>query len=170
MPYSYDFFNDQVKEFVDGLTGVNRILDVGPGAGKYGKLLKKEGRVIEAVEVFEPYISKYKLQSLYDLVHHANVLDFPFLPKQFDLVVMGDILEHLTVEQATALLSDLHDKSISVLVLVPYNYRQGKSHGNDHEEHEQDDLTESVFLARYPGFKKVMGNKKQGVFYHACSL
>jgi hypothetical protein len=167
MPYSYDFFNKEVKDFVNKLDDVYNILDVGPGAGKYGKLLKKENRTIDAVEVFAPYISQYNLHNIYNTVHNANILDFDFSQKQYDLVIMGDILEHLSVEEAVSLLNEIDNCNIAIIVLVPYNYFQGKSHGNDHEEHKQPDLTEKVFQERYSGFKKIFGNDEQGVFYRA---
>lgn len=165
MPHSFDFFNADVKKFVESLPASGRILDIGPGAGKYGKMFKDSGRVVDAVEVFAPYVDQYKLRDIYGTVHISCVTKFKLTHKQYDLVIMGDILEHLTVPEAQEFLAHLAHCEVPVLVLVPYSFPQLGSHGNDHEEHKQPDLTEALFHQRYPGFRLVVGNGKQGVFF-----
>lgn len=165
MGTSYDFFNSFVQDFVTArLPKGSKILDVGAGAGKYGHMFKDTHHV-DAVEVFTPSIAKYNLTTLYKQVFNQDICEFTFTENSYDLVIMGDVLEHLTIEQSHALLSKIADAKISVLVLVPYNYEQGALYGNDAEIHHQPDLTLEVFHNRYPGFTLVQGNDKQGVFF-----
>lgn len=46
MPGSYEFFNSVVANFIDKINP-KCVLDVGTGKGKYGQMLKKEGRTID---------------------------------------------------------------------------------------------------------------------------
>lgn len=164
MPYSYDFFNEEVKEFVESLESSDRILDVGAGAGKYGKLLKKEGRKIDCVEVFHPYLKSFALEDTYDIIYLGSVTVFKPVKKQYDLAIFGDVIQTLAVPQAVQVLDDFRKARIPVLVIVPYLYPQPAVLGNPYSEHKQDDLTEEVFHARYPGFVTLFTNEKQGVF------
>jgi len=165
MPHSYDFFNNDVKDFVyTSFPSGAKILDVGCGAGKYGKLLK-ERYSVDALEVFEPYIKEFNLNSIYQNVYNKNVKDLTLSEGQYSLAIMGDILEHLTVGEAQAVVDNFTRNKVSLLVLVPYSYPQGIMHDNEHEIHQQPDLTEAIFNERYPNFIKIFGNTRQGVFY-----
>lgn len=170
MPYSYQFFDAGVADVVNQLNP-SSILDVGPGAGKWATLLKKQGRMITGVEIHEPYVNQFNLRSLYDEIIIGDVCEISFLQEEigafYELVLLGDVLEHLTVEQATDLLERLKVCGIATLVLVPFGYEQGECYGNPHEAHKQPELTEALFHARYPGFIKLFSNNQQGVFYRA---
>lgn len=167
MPGSYDWFNTEVTNFINSLlpSSGGNVLDVGPGAGKWGKFLKRPNRNIEAVEIHAPYVTTYNLKEIYNVVYVQDICTFWCTYAQYDLVILGDILEHLSVESSKKLLSFFEEKNIPVLVLVPYNYAQGESHGNPYERHLQPELTEPLFHQRYPGFIKIIGNDLQGVFY-----
>ena len=171
MPGSFDFFNDDVKNFVHRiLPDRGTILDVGPGAGKYGKMFQNK-YFIDGCEIFNPYIFQYGLENIYRKVYNEDICTFSFPRATYDLVILGDILEHIEVAPAQALVKRLNeDLKASLLILVPYGYHQGVSHGNIHEIHEQPDLTEKIFHERYPGFTKIFGNDKQGVFFKPTTL
>jgi len=80
------------------------ILDLGTGIGKYGKLLKDSGigpYRLTGVEINETF--EERLQGLYDRIVWSDLvkyaLDYSLTPhnmeKTWDLVIMGDVLEHL---------------------------------------------------------------------------
>lgn len=117
------------------------------------------------IEVFPDYIKQYGIDKWYDTIYVINVIDFRCNYGQYDLVIMGDILEHLTVEDAQKVVAYFTEKNLPLLVLVPYNYVQGICFDNIHETHEQPDLTEALFNTRYPNFRKIVGNALQGVFF-----
>ena len=81
---------------------ISKILDVGPGVGTYSVALKNAGWKghITGIEIWEPYIELYDLNSKYDEIIIKDVRlhdDF-----NYDLVIFGDILEHMTKEEAIA--------------------------------------------------------------------
>ena len=172
LPFSYDFFNEATRQFiVNQDPQPQRILDIGPGAGKHGKIFRADmpNATIDAAEIHEPYITEFDLPATYNHIMVADVTALvPAVLNSYDLIVMGDVLEHLTVEQAQAVLSRI-GADTAILILVPYNYPQGPCNNNPHEAHEQSDLTEAIFRERYYqfGLKKIFGNHQQGVFYRS---
>jgi 2-polyprenyl-3-methyl-5-hydroxy-6-metoxy-1,4-benzoquinol methylase len=76
-----------------------RILDVGAGYGKHGVLLREyldPTPVVHGVEAWEPYVDAHRLRGIYDHLYVRNILDFTDVELlSYDLVVMGDVIEHL---------------------------------------------------------------------------
>ena len=105
-------------------------LDVGACDGEYAELLG-DHLIMDAVEVWEPNIR----------THNLN-----------DLVIFGDILEHLPVKEAQEVIEYAKEHSDMIVAAVPYKFPQDEIYGNPYERHIQDDLTEDVFMERYKGF------------------
>lgn len=141
-----------------------RILDVGAGAGKYRDLLH-DYPYVDAVEAHEPYVIRYELDSRYRRVFVEDVLDMRAdVFGQYDLVILGDVLEHLTVEDAQALLEMIARYRCAVLVAVPFNYEQDAVDGVGWEVHKQPDLTPELFNERYPEFECLARDEAYGVY------
>lgn len=127
------------------------ILDVGAGAGKHRDLLVEYDEVY-AVEVWEPYVDRYQLMDRYRDVFVGDVRDMQGRDlRHFDLVILGDVLEHLHVADAQRLLGELDFDEQTVIIAVPFQYEQGEVEGNPFERHIQDDLTHLNFIERYGG-------------------
>jgi 2-polyprenyl-3-methyl-5-hydroxy-6-metoxy-1,4-benzoquinol methylase len=140
------------------------ILDVGPGRGKYGALLRERGyRSIDAVEIYGPYIESFGLSTIYDKVHHMDVADFKY--DFYDVVIFGDVLEHLTVKKAQAVTAYAKSHSALIIVSVPYLLPQIGGQLDGSGDHRQPDLTRDLFLQRFPGFVLLADNDQIGVFY-----
>lgn len=81
------------------------VLDVGPGYGKYGVLLREyldpTPVRIDAVEAWEPYIVEHRLDGIYNAVANqpAEAVE-AHLIGAYDLVMMGDVIEHIEKEAA----------------------------------------------------------------------
>ena len=94
MPFSTPVFKKEtIDHLVNKFDSSSTILDVGPGCGTYSKLLKDVFYNMDAVEIFEPYIEKYKLNELYNNVWNENILTFDF--DYYNIILMGDVLEHI---------------------------------------------------------------------------
>ena len=148
MPYSSTAFKEDVKHhFIESVSINNKILDVGPGSGTYGKMLNQFYH-IDGLEIHEPYIEQFKLRDIYKHIYIGNILAFDF--SNHDYILMGDILEHIPKYEAINLVSKINSAGKKCLIAVPYLYEQGEYNGNVHEIHHQPDLTNEIFLERYP--------------------
>ena len=136
MPHSHPFG----KEWAADLFAVaqpKRILDIGAGAGMWVDALRHRAPEPQhwiAVEVWEPYIEKYALASKYDEIINTDVR-FITLP-DIDLVIAGDVLEHIPEAEAVVLVERMKWHARHVLISVPVvHYEQGALEGNPHETH-----------------------------------
>lgn len=124
------------------------VLDIGPGAGAMRHLLPFKF-VMDCVEIFAPYVDRFRLRDIYREVTIADVRTWP-TSKRYDVAILGDVLEHLRAEEADDLLQRLALVCEHIVVSVPWMYVQGPSEGNEAEEHLQPDLTPEVMAKRYP--------------------
>ena len=125
-----------------------RVLDIGAGAGKWGRMLRA-WYDIDGVEIFAPYIERFKLEDVYDKVFNQDVRDFSDF-SDYNLVIMGDVLEHLSEKDAQALIKKITESVDNLIVIVPFSFEQGAEYGNKYEAHLQDDLTKEIMKQRYP--------------------
>lgn len=131
-------------------------LDVGANNAKWFKLLGNHF-VMDGVEAWKPYIVKYKLNDKYRKLIHANIKDVEDF--DYDVIIMGDILEHMSVEDGQEVVKRMYPKCKELVIAVPFKYKQGAIHGNPFEVHLQPDLTPEIFDERYPGFKALWKNR-----------
>ena len=165
MPSSYPDGKDEALAWIQQtFLPTDPILDVGPGAGIWADRLGRVGfRLLDALEIFAPYVDRYSLRALYRAVVIGDVRDFaPFA--SYKLVIMGDVLEHLSIADAQAVLGRIQAAGAKVLVSVPWTYPQGAWGGNEAETHLQDDLTPSVMSTRYPTLQPIYKGPRMGVF------
>lgn len=149
MPGNWGYLGPDVKQYlVENFDPSSTILDIGCGHGFYIKLLKDHFQKFDAVEVWQPYIEEYKLTEMYDNVFNVNILDFEF--DHYDIIIMGDILEHLSREDAKNLLNRLKEKCKELIVVVPYYLPQDEVFGNKYEIHLQPDLDDAIMAEHYP--------------------
>ncbi len=142
----------------------SKILDVGPGRGIYNALLKQKGyKFFDAVEVYLPYIEAFELKKIYDNVFHSNIIGFEY--EHYNIVIMGDVVEHLHVQDAQRVVKYAQEHSDLVLIAVPYLMEQKGSQLDGSGDHRQPDLTREIFLERFSGFKLLVDNFQLGVFY-----
>lgn len=130
MPYSAG----EGKDWIIGRIAPGAVvLDVGTGAGTYAKLLP--GRDMYGIEIFEPYVDRFGLASLYRRLYvgDARTLDYP----RVDVVILGDVLEHVVKAEALGVWAKARDAArVAVFLSLPiYGYEQGEVAGNRHEAH-----------------------------------
>lgn len=129
------------------------ILDVGAGGGTYRNYMGF-GYNMDAVELW-PEAVEY-IKPMYRNVYQKDIREFEY-EQDYDLIIFGDIIEHLPVEDAKKVLAEASKHAKHILIGVPYHSHRGPIYGNDAEEHIQDDLTHPVFKERYPDFPLLFG-------------
>ena len=151
MSSSYNVGKRKMKNLINILIDSNksRILDIGCGEGVYGRLIPKACYCV-AIDAID-YREKYGLMQYYDEFHQLDMRNTEELKKlgHFDLIIMGDVLEHVTPEEARQVLNTVEEMTEYLLVAVPYLYPQ-YCEDNHWENHLQPDLTLKVMKERYP--------------------
>jgi SAM-dependent methyltransferase len=163
---SFPFGKKETIDFIEALCPDRkaRILDVGPGRGIYNRLLKERGyTMLDAVEIYLPYIETFELKKIYNEVFHCDIADFEY--SYYDIVIMGDVIEHLHVAKAQNVIEYAQAHSNLIIVAVPYQLEQTGTQLDGSGDHRQPDLTRELFMKRYPGFELLIDNDQLGVFY-----
>lgn len=162
---SYDDGKAEIVEWVKrNFQSGSTCLDVGACDGKWSDLLG-DYLIMDAVEIFRPNVEKHHLFRKYRGVFVGDIAEYRF--NWYDLVIFGDVIEHMTVEQAQEVLTYAKGHCHDMIVSVPFLYPQDAIYGNPWEKHIQDDLTEEIFLERYPGFEKLLQPAENYVYWHA---
>lgn len=132
-----------------------RILDIGAGAGKYGELCSEVNPNLftHAVEVYEPYVERYALKSKYDRVSICDMRKL-VLDEVYDLIILGDSLEHISCSDGIKLFKYLKTKTRFLWLCMPivpfrpwfYGYKQNESEWNENpaEQHQCEWTWESM--------------------------
>jgi glycosyltransferase involved in cell wall biosynthesis len=141
MPTSSPNGKAHIRRIVGALKH-DRMLDIGCGEGTYAKLFPDADWT--GIEVWEPYVEAYGLRSLYPTLIVADARTHTFAPDEhFDVAFAGDVLEHMTEDEAAALLEKLKACAGTVIASIPIgHYPQGEWGGNPYERHVVDDWTD----------------------------
>jgi len=132
MPLSYPYYKKEVVNYLKRNHKKNStILDLGAGDGIWADLLK-DYFVMDAVEIFEPWVEKYNLKDKYRKVFIEDIRNFEF--ERYDIIIMGDVLEHLKVEEAKNLFNNLYEKCEELVIAVPFLYEQGIEENNQYHK------------------------------------
>lgn len=166
MPYSARENDQDVLKFVNDYK-IMKVLDVGVGSGTYSDLLRGHVSRIDGIEAWEPYISQFSLYQKYDQIIRADVLDLAaenFFG--YDLVIFGDVLEHMSREESMGLWHGLEQCGVRYgMISVPIvHYPQGEEFGNPYERHVQEHLTADEVVKDYGPFIYVWEYNTTGTF------
>ena len=122
MPGSFPVFDAVVAQLISRVAP-RRALDVGTGAGKYGHLLARHAPDCQrtGIEVEASYVQPFGLAERYDpLVVECVTQWWRRTPgENFDLVVIGDCIEHLPKSAALDLLNALVYRCAWLVLLAP---------------------------------------------------
>jgi tetratricopeptide (TPR) repeat protein len=142
----------QVKKLKD-IIEIKNVLDIGVGCGtykdRYNFLLKDA--FWTGIEIWPNYISKYNLNEKYQKIinEDARKFDFSNLENQ-NIVFAGDVLEHMTKDDAVFLVDNILKNADSLIVSIPIIHMpQGVYEGNPYEEHIKDDWSDEEFRSTY---------------------
>lgn len=153
---SYQYCKIEIANFLKERFSLgSNILDVGAGCGTYGYYLGA-GYNLEAVELWQESIDVLSEHQSYTKVYPVDIRNFKY-EKDYDLIIFGDVLEHLTVADAQKVLKEAEKHAAHILIGVPYMLEQEAIYGNEAEVHLQPDLTHKNFKERYPGYNLIIG-------------
>jgi cyclopropane fatty-acyl-phospholipid synthase-like methyltransferase len=167
VPYSDDSGRGFVAEVLCRLNP-SRVLDVGPGAGAYGRLVRQvlTVDVLDAVEAWEPYVERFGLLNIYDTV---TVEDVRRVTKfDYDVVIFGDVLEHMSRDDAVSVYGLAREQAKAVIVSMPIiHYPQGDEEGNPFEAHVVDHWHHEDILEAFEGLTEFRLFDVTGVYVAA---
>ena len=152
----------EIKDFLLSKTPYgSKILDVGAGGATYYFLLGPHYDW-DAVEIW--HNTALYLSNFYNKVYEGSIVDF-YYPEEYDLVIFGDVIEHLEVEDAQECIKRAKENAKAILIALPYDNPQGAIYGNEAEIHRQTGMTPEIFNERYPGFELILDYKVHAYYY-----
>lgn len=164
MPYSDPDNKTLAAEWLAELSPAS-VLDVGPGAGAYGKLVRGLPGVeqLDAIEAWQAYIPEFGLPGIYDNVFVADVRqheDFAY-----DVVIFGDVLEHMSRDEALKVYETARAQADNVLFSIPViHLPQGAYAGNPFEVHVEEDWSHDEVLDWFPGIYRAEKFRVTGLY------
>jgi hypothetical protein len=127
------------------------VLDVGAGQGTYLNLIRDglgAGVMVNAVEVWQPYIDQFNLLNRYDKLFPIDVRDMDNFA--YDLVILGDVLEHMSESDALILWEKISKQAKFAMISIPIiHYHQEAINGNPYEVHIEEDWTIERVLEKF---------------------
>jgi len=129
-----------------------RVIDVGPGSGTYGRIVRDvtTDAYLVGVEAWEPYINEFGLRAIYDEIAVMDAREFTNW--ESDLVIFGDVLEHMSEADALELWNAASAQASKILMSIPIiHYPQCAEHGNPYEVHVDEDWSHDRVMNTFPG-------------------
>lgn len=139
MPYSSNIFDSEIHNLFSRVNFL-KVLDIGPGAGKYADAIRerKPETYIECIEIDSEYVEQFDLHKKYNKVSIMNCIDLinpEYYDMQFDLIILGDVIEHLRKSDGIDLLNFLVYRTKWILLQYPIKYIQNSVDGHHSEAH-----------------------------------
>lgn len=136
---SGNLLDHHAQKLIACITDCGRVLDIGAGAGKYGRMVKEAhpGVTLTAYETEGEYVERFGLRGLYHNVcvcRAIELLNYPDVPA-WDLVVLGDVLEHMRRSEGLDLLHFLVYRTRYMWIQWPMRYIQEALGGHTSECH-----------------------------------
>lgn len=179
MPYSSNTFDAVLADHIFRLSP-NSVLDIGSGAGKNGKIVKKVNSNIrlEGIEPTKKYINDYGLNSIYDKIYDKDIQLFSKenSNSNYDVVIMGDVLEHLLRSEVIDYVDYFLYRTKWLIAIWPTNLAQNDAHQNHFEIHKNNfslsDLSSKFNVVYYVSNFGWWGNdyKLEPCNFHYCVL
>lgn len=170
---------ETLKWFQDNESTIKKIVDIGPGSGTYINLIKEENNCCSnahwvGVEIWKPYIEQYNLETRYDQILNQDIrnVDWATLGP-ISAVIAGDVLEHITKEEAIALVDKILSVTDTLIVSIPIVHMPQDEHTyeNPYEAHIKDDWSHEEVMGTWPHYIKNHYRKsrksKLGVYWMA---
>jgi len=160
-PENKPWASEKIKEI-----SPSTVLDVGAGQGVYLDLIRKDlgNKVnITAVEVWKPYIEQFNLHKRYNKVIEDDIRNIDEF--DYDLVIFGDILEHMHEDEALEIWDKVSKKARYAIISIPIvHYHQDAINDNPYEIHVEEDWSTDRVLEKFSYIKEYKEFSVTGVF------
>lgn len=171
MPRSSPEGKEQIKTWVSDITpSYNKVLDVATGQGTY-KNLFSELKNLEScswygIEIWPRWIKKFNLKEKYNFFFEEDVRTFDYSEHgPFDVAFVGDVLEHMSKEEAITLVNTLTKNVNHIFISIPIVYMpQGADGGNPYEVHIKPDWSHTEVMETFNNITESWAGKKIGVY------
>jgi SAM-dependent methyltransferase len=137
LPYSENTFDEAVAAVLRA-TKPCTVLDVGCGAGKYGRIVRSalDVRSLIGYEPEKSYVARFRLRKLYDEVRIKPIQEAIQAPSEhFDMCIFGDSLEHLPKSAGNDVVHFFLYRTSFVVVVAPLEYLQDNGERERFEAH-----------------------------------
>lgn len=128
-------FHRHISFVIDHIIKANpeSVLDIGCGWGKWGFLAREYLDIygkgdkwkrtdwevrIDGVEIYKPYLEDIE-KKWYDKIYNEDIIEIYNKLPNYDLVIMGDVLEHIEKDKGKKLLRDLIERSETLILSIP---------------------------------------------------
>lgn len=170
MPGSSKEGKMEIKNWILDIPNITKVLDLGIGSGTYYNFFCEKHDILTnaewtGVEIWKPYIVKYELEEKYKVINEdVRFLNYNTIGK-FDITFAGDILEHVTKDEALVIVDKVLKITNYLFISIPIiHYPQGAFEGNPYEVHVKDDWSHTEMIETFPQIKKAHAGKKIGVY------
>ncbi len=128
------WFNEHTLKQIR-MVNPKRVCDVGPGRGTWARFIRQIGKsFVQAIEAWEPYVEQFGLKRWYNQIIIGDVRKVKF--DKGDLIIFGDILEHLPLEDVLPLVRRAAKTFRYMIINAPLGkYPQDDLGGNPYERH-----------------------------------
>ena len=123
---------------------IQKICDIGPGQGTYYHILNSDipDRDWTGIEAFLPYINQFSLTSFYQTILNKDIRKYKPV-EEYDLVIAGDVLEHMRKEEAIEVVQKFMPLCKYFLISIPIiHWPQDAINNNPFEVHVKDDWSD----------------------------
>lgn len=175
MPVSDDEGKNIIGEWLTELSPeINHVLDIGCGVGTYFNIFGRQRKhkplrhcKWTGIEVWQPYVDEYGLKEKYHELFCEDLREFDFSSIEFvDLAFAGDVLEHVTKEEAIECINKLFLNCKRLIISIPIvHYPQDEIAGNPYEKHVKDDYSHEEIMESFPYIQKFWQGDVIGVYY-----
>lgn len=169
MPYSSKSGKEWSKRIIKRLIKIctnNSIIDIGAGEGTYATMLRPElpSTAFTGVEIWEPLLEKYALSEKYENIIIEDVRTFT-TEQTYGISIFGDVLEHMTKQEAIDVFNKVLKFSEFVLISIPIvRYPQDELWGNPYEKHIKDDWNHEEVLGTFSNIALFYTENEIGVY------
>jgi SAM-dependent methyltransferase len=133
MSGSFPIFDAVARHLITAIAPA-RALDIGAGAGKFGRLLAEAAPACErlALEVEAAHVEHFALRDVYTRVEVCDAADWWRADPEaaFDLVIAGDCLQQMPKSEGLDLVNALLYRASYLLLVVPEFVVQGAVQGH----------------------------------------